>query len=244
MITRSVRGWMVMTAVLASLILGGRPAAAEWFADLYAGSSFTERSDLKLNDHGIGPGTFEDVEFDRSLAWGGRAGRFFDRMPFLGVGLDFFRFYPYIGPQSVQLRGCFYPGGCGSGSGGTGSFDVETTAVSVDLMLRLPLLKSDDAPWGRVQPYVAAGPPVFMTTITPRHTRNFRNHDSDTDFSVGYKLAGGVAVQVFKNLSLFGEYRFTHVSPEVQLRDASDRKTTLRVDLDTHSALFGISARW
>jgi hypothetical protein len=30
----------------------------------------------------------------------------------------------------------------------------------------------------------------------------------------------------------------------VELRDASNRRTTLGVDLDTHSALFGISARW
>ncbi len=235
---------MVVAAVLASSVLGDRPASAEWFADLYAGTSFTQKSDLKLNDQGIGPGTYEDVEFDRSLAWGGRAGRYFDSVPFLGVGLDFFRFYPYLGPQSVQLRGCFYPGGCGSGRGGTGSFDVETTALSVDLMLRLPLLKTADVPQGRVQPYLVAGPPVFMTTITPRHTRSFRNHDSDTDFSFGYKLAGGVAVQVYRNLALFGEYRFTHVSPEVELRDASNGRTTLRADLDTHSALFGISARW
>lgn len=236
--------WMVVAAAVVTVAVGARPAAAEWFADLYAGLSFTRDSDLKLNDHGIGRGTFEDVEFDRSLAWGGRAGRYFDRLPFLGVGLDFFRYYPYIGPQSVQLRGCFYPGGCGSGRGGTGSFDVETTALSVDLFLRLPLFRSDDAPQGRVQPYLVAGPPIFMTTITPRHTRNFRNHDDDTDFSFGYKLGGGVAVQIFKNLSLFGEYRFTHVSPEVELRDASNRKTTLRTDLDTHSALFGLSARW
>lgn len=235
---------MVVAAVLASSVLGDRPASAEWFADLYAGTSFTQKSDLKLNDQGIGPGTYEDVEFDRSLAWGGRAGRYFDSVPFLGVGIDFFRFSPYLGPQSVQLRGCFYPGGCGSGRGGTGSFDVETTALSVDLMLRLPLLKTADAPQGRVQPYLVAGPPVFMTTITPRHTRSFRNHDSDTDFSFGYKLAGGVAVQVYRNLALFGEYRFTHVSPEVELRDASNGRTTLRADLDTHSALFGISARW
>jgi opacity protein-like surface antigen len=235
---------MVVAAVLASSLLGDRPASAEWFADLYAGTSFTQKSDLKLNDQGIGRGTYEDVEFDRSLAWGGRAGRYFDSVPFLGVGIDFFRFSPYLGPQSVQLRGCFYPGGCGSGRGGTGSFDVETTALSVDLMLRLPLLKTADAPQGRVQPYLAAGPPVFMTTITPRHTRSFRNHDSDTDFSFGYKLAGGVAVQVYRNLALFGEYRFTHVSPEVELRDASNGRTTLRADLDTHSALFGISARW
>lgn len=241
---RSALRFMVVAAALATVVVGARPAAAEWFADLYTGLSFTQNSDLKLNDHGIGQGTFEDVEFDRSLAWGGRAGRFFDRVPFLGVGLDFFRYYPYIGPQSVQLRGCFYPGGCGSGRGGTGSFDVETTAISVDLFLRLPLLRSDDAPQGRIQPYLVAGPPIFMTTITPRHTRNFRNHDDDTDFSFGYKLGAGVAVQIVKNLSLFGEYRFTHVSPEVELRDASNRKTTLRTDLDTHSALFGISARW
>lgn len=243
MVGRSVFRWTLLVVVLASVGLGSRPAAAEWFADLYAGLSFTQNRDLELNTRGVGQGTFEDVEFDKALAWGGRAGRYFDSLPFLGLGLDFFRYYPYIGPQSVQFRGCFDPGGCGSGRGGTGSFDVETTAVSVDLMLRLPLWKTADAPQGRVQPYVVAGPPLFITTITPRHTRNFRNHESDTDLSFGYKLAGGVAVQVFKNLSLFGEYRFTHVSPEVELRDASNRKTTLRTDLDTHSALFGISAR-
>jgi opacity protein-like surface antigen len=239
-----IRIWLAALIVLGSLGVGSRPASAEWFADLFAGLSFTRDHDLKLNDQGIGQGTYESVEFDRSLAWGGRAGRYFDSLPFLGLGLDFFRYYPDIGGQSVQLRGCFFPGGCGTGRGGTGSLDVETTSVSVDLMLRLPLWKSTEAPQGRVQPYVAVGPPLFITTITPRNTRNFRNHDDDTDYSFGYKAAAGVAVQVFSNLALFGEYRFTHVSPEVELRDANLNRTTLRTDLDTHSALLGISARW
>jgi hypothetical protein len=239
-----IRIWLAALIVLASLGVGSRPASAEWFADLFAGLSFTRDRDVKLNDQGIGQGTYESVEFDRSLAWGGRAGRYFDSLPFLGLGLDFFRYYPDIGGQSVQLRGCFFPGGCGSGRGGTGSLDVETTSVSVDLMLRLPLWKSTEAPQGRVQPYVAVGPPLFITTITPRNTRNFRNHDDDTDYSFGYKAAAGVAVQVWSNLALFGEYRFTHVSPEVELRDANLNRTTLRTDLDTHSALLGISARW
>jgi opacity protein-like surface antigen len=236
--------WVLAVAVVVAGLGLARPAAAEWFADLYTGLSFTQDSDLKLNDHGIGKGTFEDVAFDNALAYGGRFGRYFDALPFLGLAVDFFRYSPYIGPQSVSMRGCFYPGGCGTGQGGTGSFEVSTTAVSLDLMLRLPLLRSEAAPQGRIQPYVAAGPPLFITTVTPRHTRNFRNHEDDTDFSVGYKLAGGVAVQVFSNLSLFAEYRFTHVSPEVELRDASNRRTTLRTELDTHSALFGLSARW
>lgn len=239
-----IRVWLAALVVLASLGVGSRPASAEWFADLFAGLSLTRDHDLKLNDQGIGQGTYESVEFDRSLAWGGRFGRYFDSVPFVGLAVDFFRFYPDIGGQSVQLRGCFFPGGCGTGRGGTGSLDVQTTAVSVDLMLRLPLLKSADAPQGRVQPYVAVGPPFFITTITPRNTRNFRNHDDDTDYSFGFKAAAGVAVQVFSNLALFGEYRFTHVSPEVELHDANLNRTTLRTDLDTHSALLGISARW
>jgi opacity protein-like surface antigen len=239
-----IRIWLVALVVLASLGVGTRPASAEWFADLFAGLSLTRDHDLKLNDQGIGQGTYESVEFDRSLAWGGRFGRYFDSVPFVGLALDFFRFYPDIGGQSVQLRGCFFPGGCGTGRGGTGSLEVQTTSVSVDLMLRLPLWKSTEAPQGRVQPYVAVGPPFFITTITPRNTRNFRNHDDDTDYSFGFKAAAGVAVQVFSNLALFGEYRFTHVSPEVELHDANLNRTTLRTDLDTHSALVGISARW
>ena len=239
-----IRIWLVALVVLASVGVGTRPASAEWFADLFAGLSLTRDHDLKLNDQGIGQGTYESVEFDRSLAWGGRFGRYFDSVPFVGLAVDFFRFYPDIGGQSVQLRGCFFPGGCGTGRGGTGSLEVQTTAVSVDLMLRLPLWKSTEAPQGRVQPYVAVGPPFFITTITPRNTRNFRNHDDDTDYSFGFKAAAGVAVQVFSNLALFGEYRFTHVSPEVELHDANLNRTTLRTDLDTHSALVGISARW
>ena len=239
---------IALTTVLSTILalgLGARPAAAEWFADVFAGASFTQSHDLKLDDRGIGRGVVEDLEFDKSLAWGGRAGRYFDSLPFLGVGVDFFRFYPYIGPQSAEFRGCFFPGGCGTtGRGGTGSFEVQVTSVSVDLMLRLPLFKSADAPQGRVQPYVAVGPPFFITTVTPRNTRSFKNHDDDTDYSFGFKAAGGVAVQVYKNLALFGEYRFTHVSPEVELRDANLNRTTLRTDLDTHSALVGLSARW
>jgi hypothetical protein len=239
-----IKSCVLAIALVTSIGLDARPAAAEWFADVFAGLSLTQSHDLKLSDRGIGPGTYEDVDFDKSLAWGGRVGRYFDSLPFLGFGMDFFRYYPFIGGQSVNVRGCFLPGGCGTGRGGTGSFETDVSAVSVDLMLRLPLLKSDDAPQGRLQPYVAVGPPLFITTLTPRTTRQFHNQDGDTDVSIGFKAAAGVAVQVYKNLALFGEYRFTHVSHEFELRDAALNKATLRMELDTHSALVGISARW
>ena len=125
------------------------------------------------------------------------------------------------------------------------TFDITERTISVDLMLRLPLIKTADAPQGLVQPYIAVGLPLVITNVDPRNTRLFRNHHSATDLSFGAMGAGGVAVQVYKNLALFAEYRFNHVSTDVDLQDSvSAAKATFRTDLNSHSALIGISARW
>jgi opacity protein-like surface antigen len=235
----------VVTYVLvACLVLTASPASAEWFADLYAGQSFTEKSDVTVHSP-AGLGVFRDVEFDRSLTYGGRFGRYFDGAPFVGLGVDASTFSPRIGPQRVRVDGCVPSGGCSGGQGGTSRIDVDVIAISLDLMLRLPLLKTDKAPWGALQPYIAAGVPLFVTTVTPRTTAQFRNHEDDTDYSFGYKVAGGLAFQVASNLMIFGEYRLTHVESAVELRDAaSHRHAPFRTDLDTHSALLGLSVRW
>jgi len=235
---------LAVLVLVGLIVLGGRPAAAEWFADIFAGVSLTESHDLKLNDQGIGPGTYSDVSFDKSLAFGGRFGRYFDSLKFVGVGVDYFYLAPYIGPQSVNLHGCFYPGGCGAGKGGIGTFIMSVNSFSTDLMLRLPLLESPQAPWGRVQPYLAVGPALFVSTLSPRNTKSFRNNDDDTDVSIGGKAAAGLAVQVYQNLMLFVEYRFTHVSPDFELHDASTNRVNVSTDLNAHTALFGLSARW
>jgi opacity protein-like surface antigen len=236
--------WVVTFIMVACLVLTASPASAEWFADLYAGQSFTEKSDVTVHSP-AGLGIFRDVEFDRSLAYGGRFGRYFDGLPFVGFGVDASNFSPRIGPQRVRIDGCVPSGGCGGGQGGTSAIDVDVIAISVDLMLRLPLLKTEKAPWGALQPYIAAGVPLFLTTVTPRTTAQFRNHDDDTDYSFGYKVAGGLAFQVVSNLMVFGEYRLTHVQSSVELRDAATlRHAPVRMDLDTHSVLLGLSARW
>jgi opacity protein-like surface antigen len=226
------------------LVLGERPASAEWFADVYAGPTFTTHHDVTI-DGAVGRGRFLKVDFDKALSFGGRFGHYFEAVPFVGVAVDYFQFYPNIGPQSVQLSGCFVVGGCVSGQGGTGSFDITERTISVDLMLRLPLIKTADAPQGLVQPYIAVGLPLVITTVDPRNTRLFRNHHDATDVSFGAKAVGGLAVQVYKNLALFAEYRFNHVSTDVDLQDSvSASKATFRTDLNSHSALVGISARW
>jgi opacity protein-like surface antigen len=97
-----------------------------------------------------------------------------------------------------------------------------------------------------VQPYIGGGVPIVISSINPVNTKLFRNHEDDSDFSFGYKGEAGIAVSVYKNLMVFGEYRYMHVEPSFELRSTagSGARSTLRTDLDTHSALIGVSARW
>ena len=230
--------------MVACLVLTAGSVSAEWFADVYIGQSFTEKSDVTVHNS-PGLGVFRDVEFDRSLAYGGRFGRYFDGAPFLGLAVDVFTFTPTIGPQQLHIDGCVPSGGCSGGQGGTGRISVDTIGLSLDLMLRLPLFKTDKAPWGTLQPYISGGVPVFKTTVTPRTTAQFRNQDGDTDISVGYKVGGGLAFQVAPNLMVFAEYRFIHSEASVDLRDSTTlRRTPVHLDLDTHAAILGLSARW
>ena len=79
----------------------------------------------------------------------------------------------------------------------------------------------------------------------PRTTTLFRNHQDDTDYSFGYKFGGGLAFHILPNLMVFGEYRYTHVRVSVDDLEAADRSPArFKTDLDSHSALLGLSARW
>ena len=235
---------LVSCITVVCLMLSAGPASAEWFADVYAGQSFTKDSDVTVHST-PGQTVFRDVEFDRSLAYGGRFGRYFDAVPFVGLAVDYFNFSPRIGPQPVTVDGCVPSGGCGGGPSGTNRIDISSQAISLDVMFRLPLLKSKNAPYGALQPYVLGGAPLFITTITPRTTALFRNHQDDTDFSFGYKFGGGIAFHLVRNLMFFGEYRYSHVQVSAGDLDGADTgRARFKTDLDSHSALLGLSARW
>jgi opacity protein-like surface antigen len=235
----------VACIVVVCLVLVARPAAAEWFADVYVGQSFTETDRVTVHTT---PGltVFRGVEHELSLAYGGRFGRYFDALPFLGLAVDVFSFSADIGSQTTGIDGCVPSGGCTGGHGNPKRIDIDAYAFSLDVMLRLPLLRTKAAPYGALQPYVLGGLPLFVTTVTPRSTAIFRNHEEDTDYSFGVKLGGGIAFHIAPNLMLFGEYRFTHVEVSVDdLRNADSRHhARLNTDLSTHTGLVGLSARW
>ena len=244
----------VVTALAVSVFLAlTTSASAEWFADLYAGAAFTQKDDVILKGNPLGVTLenvkFEDVKFDNSAVFGGRVGYWTD---YVGLGLDAFHFQPDIGSQNVTLSGTVSgPGGVFAlnANGPIPHIDISVTAITLDFLFRLPLLKSDDFPNGRLQPYLVVGPGLFIAEVKGEingevNGQPVRLSGSETDTSFGIKAGLGVAFSVHKNVALFGEYRFTHFSPDVEVSGIEVSGIKVETNLNTHHLIGGISFRF
>jgi opacity protein-like surface antigen len=233
-----------LAVLLIALVASPPPATAEWFADLYAGAAFTD-----ADDHTNRARAFDldvvvlDIAYKDSAVIGGRAGYWFDSFPFLGIGVDASHvFGPDIGVQTASFDACV-PAGCLIGPQAVRRASLNVTSVGLDLLLRWPLLISSAFPRGRLQPYVAVGPTVFIAHF--RDTSNFSSSDqSDTDTAVGPKVAGGLAWQITRHLAAFAEYRFTHFKAEWEFQSDRFGRVEVNAPITTHSILGGLSLRF
>ena len=231
---------LVSIACLAILIgLAPRPAlvSAEWYADIYGGVAFT----TKHNTETALPGftvTAHDVKFDTSGTVGGRVGVWFERIPWLGVGVDIFHFHPTIGGgQIIEISA---PGLSGI-TATIQTINVSVLGLGFDVLrVRLPLLQDEEFPHGRLQPYLTAGPALFWTRA--RDTTNLPPpaNQSDTDMSVGVKVGAGTSYQLTPLIGLFGEYRFTHFESQHNFAGPIQLTETF----NAHHAIGGLSFRF
>src|SRR5262245_47344904 len=116
-------------------------ASGEGFVDLRVGGSFTVDNDVELSV----PGFSVDIptQYEDSVTGGIRGGYWFDSLPWLGLGAD----VSYFAPDDDT------PGGP----------EYDVIPVSPLLMGRIPIATSEEYPHGRVQPYLAVGPGVFIS---------------------------------------------------------------------------------
>jgi opacity protein-like surface antigen len=232
-----VLGWTKSLLMLASAVgwlAVAAPAAAEWFGDFYLGGAFTEKHDVDTNADPARVTTL-DVTFDNSFAGGIRGGYWF---PFelgpvnFGVGLDLSHFRPNISRQNRT----FCSNVCVSGV--FDDLDLSVWAVGIDAMFRFPLLKSSKFPRGQLQPYITVGPAIFVAHA--EDSNNFQpSRQSNDDTALGVKVGAGVAWHFTPVIAMFGEYRFTHFSPEFTFGG-----TDVSTDLNTHWVLVGVSFRF
>jgi opacity protein-like surface antigen len=203
------------------------PASAEWFADLYSGGVVWVSPTIHVD---VG-GTSREKSKDSTVAdftIGGRLGYWLRPVPWLGFALDTSYYQFDVTPKNaknVVLQ------------------DVELQVVPITplVMARLPLLESPDFPTGRLQPYIGAGPGIFL------HQRkiDFESDDriSDETVDVGADARAGVAWRFTPLFGIFAEYRFNYFSESAD-GDIAGGRFDAHSNVYINSGLAGIRFNW
>lgn len=227
---RGSRAFTVSLCLVGALGLSPLSAKGEGFISIYGGFAVTEDETFQFERTDLATGTTvsgrRSVDFDSSSAFGGRIGYWGDQLDSVGVALDVSTFD--ANDDEVDIR--FY-------------------TVSPLLMLRAPLLRSDRFPRGRLHPYVAAGPALFLH----KDEVDFGVSIDDQFFDPGFDLRLGLNWDLNHYLSVFGEYRYTHLELEINA-DGCVTSTCGAVlvrsgleasaNLTTHHGLVGLTLRF
>lgn len=215
--------WRIVTACLsAAAVLGwGGAAFGEGFVSGRFGGSFTDDGDI---DGNLADALdLDDAEYDDSITFGLRGGYWIGPFDYLGVALD----VSYFRPDLDKVEG-FDVGN---------NFDVHVVPISLLVMGRLPLIRSDSRPHGLLQPYAGIGPGVFLTVADAEIPGS---DYAAVGADVGLDFVSGLNVQITKLIAIFAEYRYTNY--KAKLNDDLDVANDVKLDLDleTHHITAGI----
>jgi opacity protein-like surface antigen len=239
------RAFLFVTVIaLACVAALAGPASAEWFLDAYMGAALTPKEDATLKGTLSGltvDAQLHGVEFDTGISTGLRLGYWFPFLRVLGVAADLSYFKPDISSQTVtptgtlsDPRGRLLDQPLTAGTPVSIDRDIfHVVAFAPELMLRWPLLVSSQFPTGRLQPYALAGPAVFVSYLGGFNVQT----------NVGAKAGACLSWQIVNGIAVFAEYQFTHFRPEFGFHHSGDQ-VDLKMNLDTHHALAGVSFRF
>jgi opacity protein-like surface antigen len=156
---------------------------------------------------------------------GGRFGYWFEKLPSLGVSLDLSYF---------------------KAEGERAEFDV--VPLSLLLMLRWPLFKSENFPKGKLQPYAGVGPGYFFTSSRVNFRPALQDSVSGSSDEIGFDVRAGLSWQFHKHWAIFGEYRYTDVKIDLKQEDYlaifSGTDESTKTHLKSNHFLAGISYRF
>ena len=83
--------------------------------------------------------------------------------------------------------------------------------VSLLVMLRVPLLVTDEIPGGRLQPYIGIGPSFFYRDSTGDFRPENPKKVAVRSVEAGFDAHLGLLWQLHRHFGVFAEYRFTHL---------------------------------
>jgi hypothetical protein len=183
---------------------------------------------------------FESRSFNPPLYYGGRAGYFIPGSPSLGIEAEFIHLKVFSNPlRQVHVTG-IYKGTPIDKELPLGEI-VQRYSVShgVNLLLfnvavRRGVGRIRDAPNGRLvlTGRVGAGPtlPHTESTVDGRQQEQYELG------RMGWQLAGGIELDLWKGLSILGEYKFTRTRQHGEIFSGTAESL-----LRTHHVVFGLS---
>jgi opacity protein-like surface antigen len=231
-----MRGKAWILCALMFLLVAPARACAEGFVDAFAGVALTSKGNVETSFGG--QQTSGDLKHKNSFTAGGRAGWWFG---LFGFNLDVAYFRPEFDPDDFTVSGVDPVLGPFTLRTET---DLNVVGVGLNAMLRGQFLKTSTAPSGQLQPYIFAGPTVFISSLDVDQTLSAAGasasaSDSDTSTKLGVTAGGGVTFLFTNNIGIFAEYRFTHVKPEFEIGGVK-----VEPNLDTHHILSGVTFRF
>jgi opacity protein-like surface antigen len=155
-----------------------------------------------------------DAEYRSSAIFGVRGGKWLDGLPWLGLALDVSYFRP--------------------------SADIQVFPMTALVLARYGFLPDDEFKEGRLHVYGGLGGGIFITNLDGFIGR-FEGSDTSLDFGLDTRL--GVSYRVESNWAIFAEYRFTHVSPSLDI-NAFNTETSADTTFNTSHFLLGLSYRF
>ena len=230
---------VVVVAVVLSLFGTGR-AVAEPVLDIFAGASLTQAGNVDVS--GLGNFLSGEAEYKDSFLIGARGGYWWG---FFGVNLDVSYFRPELDPDAATVSTIDPIIGP---IGGTIDTDHHVIGIGFNAMVRGQFMKDATVPQGRLQPYLFAGPTLFISTFDLEGSisalgTTLAFDDSDTTTTLGVTAGAGMTYMFTRNIGAFLEYRFTHFKPEYELNVSG---VSLRIEptLNSHHIGAGVTFRF
>src|SRR5215210_5430555 len=213
---------------------------AEWYADLYTGAVFTNRTDLTISSSLGTTTTYHDLYVNNTWTAGGRGGYWLDKMDWLGFGLDLFLFHLKAPNQSAQVTGS------GAASSALADWSLPALGIGFDVLrVRAPLFRTEEFVHGRLQPFLSIGPALFVTWAG--QNRNVQpSGQQGTDVALGFKADAGFTALLTQWIGLFAEYRFTHFTSnfDYQNNSPSPATETYKATYDSQQIIGGLTFRF
>ncbi len=241
---------LLAVALGCAALLAASPAAAEPFLDLFTGVSDTESADVRIeqpavgNDFKIRNLAFDGEAFEDPPYYGVRVGYFFEGVPWLGLGLEFFHFKVFGDTRATRevtgTRGGVPIAAAVRVDSVVQNFDIShgVNYLMVDVLARYGFFKDpDDYPNGRLQVYAGAGVgPVITHAET--EIENVKSEPGYELGGVGVQGFAGIRFLLFRYLGVFVEGKITHSSLTVGVARGGEAS----LDETTKHLVFGLTA--